>query len=286
MFDYARDFLRFLVSPPKEQAKALAVIKRMRLGRHYLGKCGYWRSLLTGRSIDQDGNPIPWMNYAMVGFLKERLSSNMTMFEYGSGYSSLFFASYCRSVLSLEHNRDFYELFHGQARANNDIRLVGDSIEDYCGFIKEGDTLYDVIVIDGLHRNECAKQCLDNLTPNGVILFDDINEYAWDEGIRHLKEIGFKQLTMGGLKPQSYAGASTSVGTMENFVPWRGNSNMRRPTYEHRQSPFGSSDGRPQSGRSVRRGRDSARTDQGAGRTSPERRTGRASDRRTRRCAA
>ena len=218
MFDYARDFLRFLFSSPKEQAKALALIKRMRSGRHYLGKSGYWRSLLEERSVDRDGNPVPWMNYSMIGFLKERLSSDMNMFEYGSGYSSLFFARHCGSVVSLEHHKGFYELIKGQALGNNQIHFVGDSVEDYCHFIRQDKTLYDVIVIDGIHRNECAKTCLDNLADNGVILFDDVNEYSWDDGIRHLKDLGFNQLTMSGLKPQSYAGASTSIFYRSNNV--------------------------------------------------------------------
>jgi len=29
--------------------------------------------------------------------------------------------------------------------------------------------------------------------------------------------------------------------TVQNFVPWRGNPLMRRPTYEHRQRPTGPS---------------------------------------------
>jgi type IV secretion system protein VirB10 len=39
--------------------------------------------------------------------------------------------------------------------------------------------------------------------------------------------------------------------TVRNFVPWRGNPLMRRPTYEHRQRASGPSDGRPFTRRSV-----------------------------------
>lgn len=40
--------------------------------------------------------------------------------------------------------------------------------------------------------------------------------------------------------------------TILNFVPWRGSSILRRSTYEHRQRPSGSTDGRAEARRPVR----------------------------------
>jgi protein-L-isoaspartate O-methyltransferase len=49
------------------------------------------------------------MNYSVVEFLRQRLTKNMLLFEYGSGYSTLFFSKLVKKVVSVEYDKDWYE---------------------------------------------------------------------------------------------------------------------------------------------------------------------------------
>ena len=55
----------------------------------YLREQGWFRSFVEGRAIDAHGEPVPWMNYAVIDFLKERLRPEMNLLEFGSGGSTL-----------------------------------------------------------------------------------------------------------------------------------------------------------------------------------------------------
>lgn len=61
--------------------------------RSMLRKLGWVESVRTGKPCRKDGSPIPWMNYSVIQFLDERLNKDLSLFEYGSGNSTMFYAS-------------------------------------------------------------------------------------------------------------------------------------------------------------------------------------------------
>lgn len=67
-------------------------------------------SLAEGRPVDSVANAIPWMNYNAIEFLDERLNKNLTLFEFGSGYSTYFYASRVKAVVSVEYDDRWYQL--------------------------------------------------------------------------------------------------------------------------------------------------------------------------------
>jgi len=58
----------------------------------YLHLTGWVESHKRGYPCDRTGMEVPWMNYSVVAFLKERLNQKMSVFEYGCGYSTLFYS--------------------------------------------------------------------------------------------------------------------------------------------------------------------------------------------------
>ena len=56
---------------------------------------------------------------------------------------------------------------------------------------------------------------------------------------------------LAGHRKARFGSKSETMGTILNFLLWRDNYSERRPTYEHRQRPFGPADGRPVARRSV-----------------------------------
>jgi tRNA A58 N-methylase Trm61 len=152
--------------------------------------------------MNQKGEPIPWMNYPIINFLEERLNSDMTLFEYGSGYSTLFYASRVKSVVSVEYDMDWFNIMQSQLPSNVNLLYQTKDIDgEYCRKINFDGDRYDVVIVDGRDRVNCVKQSIQALTERGVILIDDSQRERYTEAIVFATEHGFKALSMEGLKP-------------------------------------------------------------------------------------
>src|SRR5580765_3940650 len=80
----------------------------------YVPRC-LSHNVINGRTpLDLE---IPWFSYAAIDFLEEFLRPHMTVCEYGSGGSTLFFASRTKSVWSIEDNSKWFESVSGRLRA-------------------------------------------------------------------------------------------------------------------------------------------------------------------------
>ncbi len=68
-------------------------------------KAGWKKSFLDGFSQDENSNPVPWMTYPAIEFLKNNLTKDHEIFEYGCGASTLFFSTIVKSVTGIETNK-------------------------------------------------------------------------------------------------------------------------------------------------------------------------------------
>ena len=72
---------------------------------HYIPRCVV-HNLMNGKTpLDLE---IPWFAYAAIDFLETFLQPHMTVCEYGSGGSTLFFAARAKSVFSIEDNPKWF----------------------------------------------------------------------------------------------------------------------------------------------------------------------------------
>jgi hypothetical protein len=58
----------------------------------YNVETGWFESFKSSEPIDADLKPVPWFTYSAIDFLKERLSNDLNILEFGSGNSTLFLA--------------------------------------------------------------------------------------------------------------------------------------------------------------------------------------------------
>lgn len=149
----------------------------------------YFRSIVEGKYRDQNDNYIPWFTYPAIEALKNWDLSEKRVFEYGSGYSTLFWASRAKEVVSVEHSPEWHKKISGLAPANAKIMLA--SIDEgkndyhpsdetraefarYAGAIEE---TFQIIVIDGYARSrvryQCAQSALPYLDQNGLVILDN-----------------------------------------------------------------------------------------------------------------
>ncbi|MDB6022370.1 MAG: hypothetical protein JWQ04_2227, partial [Pedosphaera sp.] len=101
----------------------------------------------------------PWFSYAAIDFLERRLQPQMTVCEYGSGGSTIFFARRVREVHSIEDNPKWFALVNRRLAElrilNAEIRLFPFDFKNPAGFEKSAylnaipDRPFDIYVIDG-----------------------------------------------------------------------------------------------------------------------------------------
>ncbi len=161
-------------------------------------KYGHFQTAQDWVCIDKDGNSIPWYTYPAIEYIKQLDFSEKEVFEYGSGYSSIFWAGRCKSLVSVEDNEEWYNKIKIKLPINVDYYFLNDK-KSYINVISNNDKKFDVIIIDGSHRDECAVVARDKLSETGMIVLDNSD---WKEKTANfLRESDLIQVDMTGFGP-------------------------------------------------------------------------------------
>ncbi len=178
----------------------------------YLNDVGWFSSFDSKSPVDGVGNPIPWVTYSFIDFIKDRLNKQHTVFEFGSGNSTFFYAKYAGIVVSVEHDREWFDKIVSTKPENAEMI--------FCELVRNGDyskmplkleETFDIIIVDGRDRVNCCKQALGAISGNGVIVLDDSEREHYREGVSFLTSKGFKHLSFSGISPGLFYRKSTSV---------------------------------------------------------------------------
>lgn len=195
------------------EEKTLEIISKI-FSNQYLHNSGWFRSYTEQAVVDGEGRPLPWMNYPVIELLRERVAKGVDIFEYGCGFGTLWWAERAHKVVAVEHDKAWFERMSPQFPDN--VRAI------FCELVRGGDYCktvsrlkfqkFNIIIIDGRDRVNCALHCADSLKDDGVVIFDDTDREEYTSGREHLKGLGFKELRIMGLKPMVLSvGAATSI---------------------------------------------------------------------------
>lgn len=123
-------------------------------------------------------------------FFLSHLKSDHKVLEYGSGESTKQIAERVDSVLSIEHQKNWYKKVKNEIPNNAEIVLVepnyphidgsGDgSFQQFKDYIEYpiGKNIFDIILIDGRARPWCASICHKISKPNTIVFVHDFMEY-------------------------------------------------------------------------------------------------------------
>ena len=124
----------------------------------------------------------PWLGYRATKHLEDLIQPSWRLLEFGSGMSTVWFASRCKEIVSVEHDKQWYEkvsrILVSHNVENCDYRLVSPTrdlcLEDY----PKGH--FDFVLVDGIDRTLCMKTALAKVRDNGWIYLDnsDFNREA------------------------------------------------------------------------------------------------------------
>ena len=176
---------------------------------------GWFRSFKEKEAIDAQGKPVAWYTYGMLHFLEPRLKKEFTVFEYGTGNSTRWYASRVKEVVCVEDDAEWVAKIKPTLPANASLELIQDKAA-YVGALAATERQFDIVVIDAKHRNECAEVAAAGLKPGGVIIYDNTNRDSMKPGQATLLAQGFRQLRFHGMVPIMRTLGETSVSYRDN----------------------------------------------------------------------
>jgi hypothetical protein len=131
---------------------------------------------------------LPWFSYGAIDYLTTWLNRRQSVFEYGCGGSTLFFAKHCGSVLSVEDDTQWLDTVARVVRDRSitNVRLIHRPFDfripenfEHSAYVATIDgATYDVIIVDGQDRsfNErpiCFRRAEKHVRRGGIIIVDD-----------------------------------------------------------------------------------------------------------------
>lgn len=206
-------------SEKMNSAIATFILQNVLVPGGYLTSTGWVRSLVEKRICDLNGEPLPSISYPAIYFLSTRIQPAMKIFEYGSGFSTLWWSRRVASVVSCEHDIEWYNKMRNLMPVN--VRYDHIPLEyggEYSKKISEYTAEFDIIIIDGRDRVNCVKNCIFALKNDGIIILDNAERKEYSEGQLFLMERGYKKIPFFGLAPGIHGGNETALFYRENNV--------------------------------------------------------------------
>lgn len=194
--------------------------------RHPLEAAQYLSHLPLWKSTPIDLR-LPWFSYGAIHELNRWLRKEHSVFEFGSGGSTIFLAQRARQVVAVENDANWLQRVQARSQelalANIDYRyhpLDLAAVDDYQSssyFAQIRAARYDLIVIDGYCGYETSKYgkvrpfcfdlAVDSIQPGGVIVVDDV--WMFPELVRRLPADRVR--VFEGLGPCRYGVTSTAL---------------------------------------------------------------------------
>lgn len=198
----------------------------------FLGQLKYYKAWTDSmRKNNTDMGDTPWMTFEAIDFLKSTAKKEMRVFEYGSGSSTLFWATRVREISSVEHDEEWaknvqkelagrnvsnVQLFFIQPekRENGAEGSIADpyqygsddsafrkySFEKYVRKIDEyPDNYFDFVIVDGRSRPSCIAASIKKIKKEGYLLVDNSErEYYFSQTKQMLPANQWKRMDFCG----------------------------------------------------------------------------------------
>ena len=170
----------------------------------------YWRSLLAIHDpLDLMRLDLPWWTFAAIRRVERTIASwdgQARVFEYGCGASTAWLARRCSYVRSVEHDPRFAEEMSRHLSGFDNVEIecieaptaeppnvpaatstrpgaIGRDFRRYVEHIRQGNSEWDLIIIDGRARAACLREAVKHVSPGGCILFDNSNRLRYSEAL-------------------------------------------------------------------------------------------------------
>lgn len=124
-----------------------------------------WRYFDEGLKI-----PYPWYTGPCLEWLVSLDLKGKRVFEYGVGESTFWYKEKgVTNIWGVDTNEEW---------ARRTLSMHRDNVEGYVDSIKEGFVwgAFDIVVVDGVWRDECTEHALKALKPGGFLIIDNYKQ--------------------------------------------------------------------------------------------------------------
>lgn len=138
------------------------------------------------------GLVFPWLTKPFLDILKTWNLSQWNVFEWGTGYSTLWFSKHCKKLYSVEVNPFFYKIVSDSIKdlkitnceyilfnmLVDDHPQIKESQKQYAQLIKDTKEIFDCVIVDGSARNVCGVFAKPFIKSGGVLILDNANQQS------------------------------------------------------------------------------------------------------------
>jgi predicted O-methyltransferase YrrM len=190
------------------------LISSVRLLRIFLTEHGHDRSI-DSMPVDGQGEFLPWLTYPMIEFLNGFDFSEKSVFEFGAGASTLYWAERAREVTSVELDLEWST--HLAKRIPNNVTLIHEpNGHIYAETPSKLNRKFDVIVVDGAERFRSSKAAIAALAPGGMIILDNAEWYPNSADL--LASSGLIEIGFSGFPPINAFCSTSSIFLSREFA--------------------------------------------------------------------
>jgi hypothetical protein len=160
---------------------------------------------------------IPCISFAAIAFLKKIVNENMSVYEWGSGGSTLFWSNHTKEVISIEHEKNWFnildDIIKNQKKTNITYKFIASKADDNSEEINTPDFMpsvsenyifmdlknyvqdidqypdesFDIVLINGRSRSSCVLHGMRKVKKGGYLILGN-SERKHYQGVLQLLE--------------------------------------------------------------------------------------------------
>lgn len=144
----------------------------------------------------------PWFTEPAIKLLDDYLKQNKPLvFEFGMGSSTVYLKDKCKYLISIEHDQEWYKKISAQFLPVGDYALAH-AKRPYNTLIEKGETIFDIIIVDGRDRVKCIESSIPKLKSGGWLILDNSERTYYQKGMDLMKD--WNRIDCKQMRPDKY----------------------------------------------------------------------------------
>ena len=139
----------------------IRILRYLVYANKLLIKKGLVKSIRERNPTLKNNLPIPWLTHPFIEYISKLNLRNLSMVEFGSGNSTIFFSKIVKNIESFEYNVNFINYLRTKYNYSGVIHLVDEQYDS-----KINDFQKDIIFIDGFNRHGIVLNLLKYISLN------------------------------------------------------------------------------------------------------------------------
>jgi len=171
---------------------------------------GFLESSKKNIPVNDKNEIMPMYTYPCYEWLNSIDWNDSKVFEYGTGYSTIWWQNKNVDYHAVEDNKQWHDMI--EDKTNIEYKP---GHHKYIESIYKYDFKFDVIVIDGVVRFDCIKPALEKIKDDGIIIFDNTD---WHKNSKEeLDRSDLIPIHFHGFKPLHVDSETTSCYVNRKF---------------------------------------------------------------------